>query len=138
MADSLPSHSGQLWVRVRADVSRQGQLVGCLAIRHQPYIELDLHSDPVWNAEPAVGSVGYSGRMGHDHLVHGRNLATLQMGCRGSSTVFYLGVLGDCFATLDHSDELGKIMILGFFQTTLRRILANGLVDSNLDTITDN
>ena len=75
LADSLPNHSRQLWVRVRADVSRESELAGRIAICHQPYSELDLHSDPVWNAEPAACSRGHPHRLGNDHLVHDRNLA---------------------------------------------------------------
>ncbi len=34
LADSLPDHSGQLRIRVRADVSRKGQLAGGVAVCH--------------------------------------------------------------------------------------------------------
>lgn len=137
MADSLPNHSRQLWIRFRADVSRQSELAGRIAIRHQPYSELDLHSDPVWNAEPAVGCVGYSGRVGDDHLVCHRNLAALQMGCRGSSAILHLGISCDCVAIEHHLDELGKIMILGLSQTTISQIMPDRLADSKLNTLTD-
>lgn len=138
MADSLPNHARQFWVGVRADVSRQSELAGRIAIRHQPYSELDLHSDPVWNAEPAVGCVGYSDRVGDDHLVCHRSLAALQMGCRGSIAILHLGISCDCVAIEHHLDELGKIMILGLSQTTISQIMAGGLADSKLDTPTNN
>lgn len=49
---------------------------------------------------------GYSGRLGHDHLVHGRRLAALPLGGRGAGAVFHLGVAGDRAATEHHGDEL--------------------------------
>lgn len=138
LADSLPDHSAQFWVRVRAGDQEEAPVAGGAALRRQPCGEPDLHSDPVWHAEPAAGCVGYSGRVGHDHLVRHCSVAALQMGCCGSSAVFRVGVVGDGAATVDHGDELGKIMILGLSQTTITQVMASGLVDSTLDTITDN
>jgi len=138
LADSLSDHPGQLRVRLRTGDPKESAVARGIAIRHQPYSELDLHSDPVWNAEPAVGCVGYSGRMGDDHLVHGRNLAALQMGCRGSSAKLHLGIACDCIANEHHLDELGTSMILGIFQSTITQIMPGGLADSTLDSITHN
>lgn len=124
LADSLPNHSRQLRVCVRPDVSRQGKLAGRTAVRHQPCGKLNLHSDPVWNAEPATGCVGYFDRMGNDHLVHDRNLAALQMGIACPSAILHLGIACDGIAIEHHLDELGSSVILGLFQTTLTKIMA--------------
>lgn len=106
LADSLPDHPRQLWVRVCADVSRQGRLAGGVAVRHQPCGEPDLHADSVWDAKPAAGGGGYSDRVGHDHLDDGRCLAALPLGRRRPGSVFRMGVAGDSPATVDHLDEL--------------------------------
>lgn len=61
-------------------------------------------------------------RLGHDHLVRGRRLAALQMGCRRSGAVFRVGV--DCHgaATFDHGDELGKMTSLAVRSEIERRV----------------
>jgi len=137
LADSLPGHPGQLWVRVRSGDPSKSSVAGGIALRHQPCGEPDLHADPVRDEKPAAGCGGYSDRLDHNHLVRHRHMAALQMGRCGSSAVFRLGVAGDGAATLDHSDELGKIMIPGLSQTTITQVMASGLVDPTLDTITD-
>ncbi len=138
LADSLPDHPRQLWVRVRPGDQEEAVVARGAALRRQPSGEPDLHSDPVWHAEPAAGCVGYSGRVGHDHLDDGRRLATLPLGGRGPGAVFRVGVAGNGAATVDNGDELGEIMILGLSQTTITQVMASGLVDSTHDTITDN
>ena len=113
LADSLPDHPRQLWVRIRAGASAKGAVARGIALRHQSRIEPDLHSDPVRSAEPAVGSGGHPDRVGCNHLDDGRCLATLSLGGSGSSAVFRLGFACDGAATLDYGDELGKMMLFG-------------------------
>lgn len=106
LADSLPDHPGQLWVRVRASVQEEAAAARGTTFRRQPCGERDLHTDSIWDAKPAAGCGGYSDRVDHDHLDDGRCLAALSLGGRGSSAVFHLGVIGDDPATVDHLDEL--------------------------------
>ncbi len=79
-----------------------------IAFRYQPSRQLSIHADPIWHAKSASGCGGYSDRLGDHHLVRGRCLAALQMGCIGSVAVFRVGVAGDRFAIVDHLDELGE------------------------------
>ena len=111
LANSLPDHPHQLWVRVRPGDQEEAAVAGGVAVRHQFRGEPDLHADPVRNAKPATGGGGYSDRLDHNHLVRNRHMAALQMGRRRSGAVFHLGVIGDSSATLDYLDELGTIMI---------------------------
>ena len=111
LADSLPDHPGQLWVRLRSGDPKESAVDCDVAVRHKPCDESDLHADPVRNAEPAAGGGGHPDRLGDNHLDDDRRLATLLLGGRGSSALLYLGVVGDGAATLDHGDELGETMI---------------------------
>lgn len=92
-------------------IRKKTALARGIAFRHQSRGKCDLHSDSIWNAEPAAGGGGYSGRVGHDHLDDGRRLEALPLGSRGPSAVFCLGVAGDRAATEHHGDELGEAMI---------------------------
>ncbi len=120
LADSLPGHPRQLWVRVRPGDQEEAAVACGVALRHQSRGEPDLHANPVRDAKPAAGCVGYSDRVGDNHLDDGRRLATLPLGGRGSGAVLHLGFISDRAATVDHGDELGTIMIhkmLEFFGT---------------------
>ena len=111
MAAPLPGYPRNLWVRVSSSDSRKNTVASSVAIRYQPRVESDLHSNPVWDAEPSTCSVGYSGGVGHDYLDDSGRLATLSLGCLGSTAVFCMGVAGNRTATINHLDELGTIMI---------------------------
>ena len=111
LANSLPDHSRDLRVRVRAGDPTQGAVAGGVALRYQFRVKPDLHTDPIRDAEPATGGVRYPGRVGHDHLDDGCCLAVLSLGGSGSNTLFCVGVAGDGATTEHHLDELGKIMI---------------------------
>jgi hypothetical protein len=105
LADTLPDHPHQLWVRVHAGDPTHSAVASGIALRHQFRVKPDLHTDPVWDAEPATGGGRYPGRVGHDHLDDGCCLAALSLGGRGSSTIFCVGVAGDSSATEYHLDE---------------------------------
>lgn len=84
---------------------------GGSALCDEPGSESDLHSNPVWLAELAIGSGGYRGGVGNNHLDDGRNLEALQMGCCGSSTLSGLGLDCQYPATVDHNLELGQMIL---------------------------
>jgi NADH dehydrogenase [ubiquinone] 1 alpha subcomplex assembly factor 1 len=111
LADPLPGHPRYLWVRLPSGDSTKDTLASSVAIRYQPCVEPDLHSDPVRNAEPATCSVGYSSGVGHDYLDDHSGLATLSLDCLSASTLFCVGVAGNRTATINHLDELGSTMI---------------------------
>lgn len=103
---SLSDHPDHVWLCVRAGHQEEGA-VGCgVAIRHQPCSEPDFHADSVRSEKLAVGRRGHSDRLGDNHLDVGRHLEALQMGRRGSSSVFHLGVDSDRAAIVDHALEL--------------------------------
>ena len=108
LADSLPSDSHQLWLRVRAGVSRQGQMDGRLAVRYQSCGESDLHADSVWHEKFAVGGGGHLNCLDHDHLVGGGDLAAIPMGESGPDPVFRVGLAGDRSATEHHMEQSVK------------------------------
>lgn len=50
MADPISDHTTDIWFRVRASDSGQGELAGCVTLCDQFGFELDLHADSVWHA----------------------------------------------------------------------------------------
>lgn len=108
LADPLPDHPRDVRVRLRADVSRQGRLEDRPAVCHQPRGELDLHPDPIWDAEPTPCCCGHSDCLEHDHLVGLGDLATLSLGGSGSDPIFRLGVTGHRAATEHYLEQLVK------------------------------
>ena len=95
LADSIPDHSHQLRLRVRADVARQGRLAGGLALCHQFSDKPDFHADPVRNAELTTRCGRHLSRLGHNRVVDRGDLAALSLGEFGSDSVFGVGVAGD-------------------------------------------
>ena len=55
LADSLPDHSRDLWLRIRAGTAQEAAVAGGVAVRHQSCVEPDLHPDPVRDEKPAIG-----------------------------------------------------------------------------------
>ena len=106
LADPLPDHPGQLWVRVRTGRSEENPLAGGVAVCHQPRGKPDLHADPVRVEEPAAGFPGHPDGLGHDPLDDHSRLEAASLGCRGSGAVPDLGLDCDRPATVDHLDEL--------------------------------
>ncbi len=111
LADYLPDHRGYVRLRFRASDPAKGSVACSVALRHQPRRQLDLHSDSIWTAKPAVSSNGHPARLGHDHLDDGRGVEAHSLGGRGTTAVFHLGVAGDFAATEHHGHELGEAMI---------------------------
>lgn len=107
LADSLSGHHRELRVCLCASDPPQGTVAGRPAVRYQRRGESDLHTDSVWDAEPAIGSRGYSDRVGDDYLDDGGNLEALSLGRCGSSAILRVGVDCDRAATVDYMDELG-------------------------------
>lgn len=138
LADSLPDNLGQFWVRVRAGDQEEAPVAGGAALRRQPSGEPYRHADSIRDAKPAAGSGRYSDRLGDNNLDVRGDLAAPPLGGCCPSAVLCLGVAGDCAATVNHLDEFGTIMILGFSQTTITQVMASELVDSTHDTISDN
>jgi hypothetical protein len=111
LADSLPDHPRQLWIRVRAGDQKEAPVARGLTVRHQSCGEFDLHADPVWHEKFAACCHRHRGCLGHDHLVGGVDLAALPLGERGPNSVFRVGLAGDRSATVNHGDELGEAVI---------------------------
>ncbi len=86
-------------------------MAGGVAIRCQPRVEPDLHSNSVWDAKSSAGRIGYPYRLGHDPLDDSGRLATLPLGSLSSSSLFRMGLASYRFASINHVDELGTIMI---------------------------
>ena len=107
LADSLPDHSPQLRVRVRAGGQEESTLARGVAFRHQPRYEPDLHADPIRDAKSAAGCRGHPDCLGDDPVDDGRRLAALPLGGLGPGAVFRVGVAGDGAAIEHHGDELG-------------------------------
>ena len=57
--------------------------------------------------------------MGHDPLDDSGRMATLPLGGRSSSSLFRMGVVSYRFASINHVDELGTIMICEIFSIPL-------------------
>lgn len=111
LADSLSSHSNNLWICFHASNPGQGELDGRAAICHQSRGELYLYSDSIWVAKSAPCIRGHSHRLGNDYLVHGSYMATLQVDFNCTGSVLDLGF--DCDSTaMDHDNlELGKMIL---------------------------
>ena len=111
LADSLPDHPHQFWIRLRVGVSREDRLDYRIAIRHQPRGESDLHSHPIRDAEPTAGCRGHFDCLEHDHLVGRGDLAALPLGESGPDSLLRVGLAGNSAATVDHGVELGQGII---------------------------
>ena len=110
LADPLSGHHGDVRLCLRTGVPGKGAVGASSAVRNQPCSELDVHAHLGWSSEPALGFTRHFDRLGNTPLVDDRNLAALQMGDLGSSSVLRMGF--DCHgaATVDHLDELGKVI----------------------------
>lgn len=94
LADSLPRHRADVWLRLRASDQTKAAMVRRRAICRQSCGEPDIHANPIRIAELTVGCRGYLDRLGNDYLDSGRHLETLQIGCFGAASVLRLGL--DC------------------------------------------
>jgi len=105
LADSLPDHPPDVWLRVRSDVSRQSRLDDRFAICHQSRGESDIYADPIRHEELASCSSGHPDRLDNNHLAGSGDLAALPMGESRTDPVFHLGLAGDRAATFDHFEQ---------------------------------
>ena len=87
-------------------IRRKIPWIVALPVRHQSCGQPDLHANPVRDEESASGCGGHPGGVDDDPLDDGGDLAALSLGCRRPSSVFHLGVAGDCAATEHHGHEL--------------------------------
>lgn len=132
MADHLPDYPHHVRIRARAGDSQEGAVDSGSAVRYQPRGKPDFHANPIRTTKPATGGFGYRDRLGDDYLDDVGYLEALQMGRRGPSAVFSLGVDCKCFATVDHVLELGQ-MILRLSQKLKTKIKAGKLTELPLD-----
>ena len=102
LADFVPSDLCHVCLCICTNDSRQASLAGFASLWHQPDRKPCIHADPVWSAKFAACSNRHRDRVGHDPLDDLRYLEALQMGRRGPSALFNLGLHRDSPAIKHH------------------------------------
>lgn len=119
LADSLPNHLCDLWVRFRTGDPAESALARGIAIRYESCGEPCLHAHPIWAKKLAARCRGHSGRVVHDHLDDGSDLETLSLGHSSAGAILGLGVAGDRPATEHHGHEL----VTTFRESRMRSVI---------------